>query len=124
MPGTNTPICGAPRNPAADIANPLTIAAGQIACERRLKSTICADDASVASYGYGGIEGELAYALAASTSTNVRETIEGCQEQLLLRLGLTSRQGLTIEQQRLRGWITGLFAGMFCAVEDLEEDAL
>ena len=57
-------------------------------------------------YLLGALEGELVFALSVDKDSP-SGTLTRCKSQLLLRLGLEG-SGLTLEQQRLRGWIVGM----------------
>lgn len=59
-------------------------------------------------YAMGSLEGELAFALAVDPDSPYM-TFSNCRQALLLRLGLAG-EGLTLEQERLRGWIVGLLS--------------
>ena len=75
------------------------------------------DGHATRAYVMGSLEGELAFAVAA-TPDSLLLTMQGCQRELLLRLGLVG--DLSIEQERLRGWIVGLI-GSLSASFDAEE---
>lgn len=69
-------------------------------------------------YVMGSLEGELAFAVSANPHC-AANTVHRCQDALLLRIGL-SGDALTLEQQRLRGWIVGLL-GSLSASFDVQE---
>ncbi|WP_440026816.1 hypothetical protein [Chromobacterium amazonense] len=71
----------------------------------------------VVSYHMGAIEGSMIFSLCADQG-RPSETINNCKRHLLLRLGLEGN-ALTLEQQRLRGWIVGL---MESAIEALDPE--
>lgn len=76
------------------------------------------DQHDTRAYVMGSLEGELAFAVSADPDC-AAATVCCCQDALLLRIGL-SGDGLTLEQQRLRGWIVGLL-GSLSASFDTEE---
>lgn len=73
-------------------------------------------DDDTASYVLGNLEGETAFAVAAALRSQPAHTIQACQRQMLIRLGLAGNN-LSIEQQRTRGWIIGM---MGCIATSLE----
>lgn len=75
------------------------------------------DSHATRAYAMGNLEGELAFAVAANPESLLL-TMQGCQRELLLRLGLVGDLG--VEQERLRGWIIGLI-GSLSASFDTEE---
>lgn len=75
------------------------------------------DGHATRAYVMGSLEGELAFAVAANPESLLL-TMQGCQRELLLRLGLVGDLG--VEQERLRGWIIGLI-GSLSASFDTEE---
>ncbi|MDF0604533.1 hypothetical protein HZU77_002565 [Neisseriaceae bacterium TC5R-5] len=77
-------------------------------------------DPAIRAYLQGCLEGELAFAFA-THPTSASLSVSGCQDALLLRLELEQAE-LTPAQQRLRGWIVGLFGSLAEALE-LEECA-
>jgi len=68
-------------------------------------------------YVMGNLEGELAFAVAACPDS-LPLTMQRCQREMLLRLGLVG--DLTIEQERLRGWIIGLLGSLYASLEGEE----
>ncbi|WP_047248872.1 hypothetical protein [Chromobacterium subtsugae] len=74
-------------------------------------------------YTLGSLEGELIFALSVEKGSPSR-TLTRCKSHLLLRLGLEG-QHLTIEQQRLRGWIVGLLESVAYSLDeqDIEQAA-
>ena len=64
------------------------------------------------SYSAGNAEGELAFAVAAALANRSEDPfpilVSLLQSALLLRLGL-SPEILPLEQDRLKGWIVGMF---------------
>ncbi|QRO32599.1 hypothetical protein [Chromobacterium violaceum] len=76
-------------------------------------------NAKSSAYLCGSLEGDMAFALAAAGNENASDAIRHCQEQLILRLGITGAND-TIEDTRLRGWIVGLFNAMALMAEDIE----
>lgn len=78
------------------------------------------DDQDTTAYCYGNIEGELAFAMAAAVTDSAAVTVKNCQQSLLNRLGLAC-DTLTLEQQRLRGWVVGMMASIACALETEDE---
>jgi hypothetical protein len=74
-------------------------------------------DDDTTSYVMGNLEGETAFAVAAALRSQPDHTIQACQRQLLIRLGLTGKN-LSIEQQRTRGWIVGMMGSIANSLED------
>ncbi|MBT2866545.1 hypothetical protein ACEU07_03745 [Chromobacterium violaceum] len=70
-------------------------------------------------YLLGALEGELIFALSVDKDSP-SGTLTRCKSQLLLRLGLEGRS-LTLEQQRLRGWIVGMLESIAFALEGSEQ---
>lgn len=70
------------------------------------------------SYVMGNLEGELAFSIAARPDS-IQATVRGCQDELLLRLGLVGE--LQTEQERLRGWIVGLLGSLSASLEGDDE---
>ncbi|MDF0607105.1 hypothetical protein HZU77_015895 [Neisseriaceae bacterium TC5R-5] len=78
-----------------------------------------AQDAAERAYLHGCVEGELAFALATHPSS-ASLSVSGCLDALLLHLGL-EHSPLTCQQQRLRGWVIGLFGTLADALEQEEQ---
>lgn len=80
-------------------------------------------DNAAQAYIMGSLEGELIFALMVEKDSPSR-TLTRCKSQLLLRLGLEGN-ALTLEQQRLRGWIVGLLesAASSLDAQDIEQTA-
>ncbi|MDF0604673.1 hypothetical protein HZU77_003270 [Neisseriaceae bacterium TC5R-5] len=74
-------------------------------------------DAATQAYLAGYLEGELAFALATQPQS-VSATLYRCQQAVLLRLGLDGE--LTLEQQRLKGWLLGLLGSLHDALAQQE----
>ncbi|MDF0604043.1 hypothetical protein HZU77_000030 [Neisseriaceae bacterium TC5R-5] len=96
-------------------ASPFLALASGLSQQHDLKAS---HDAAERAYLHGCIEGELAFAFA-THPTSASLSVSGCQEALLLRLGL-EQSLLSPEQQRLRGWIIGLFGTLAEALEQEE----
>ncbi|MDC7718991.1 hypothetical protein PQU95_17450 [Vogesella sp. DC21W] len=60
-------------------------------------------------YVIGNLEGELAFSVAVRPDS-AAATVNRCKNELLLRLGLEGE--LSVEQQRLRGWIVGMLGAL------------
>lgn len=67
-------------------------------------------------YAAGCLEGELAFALSVDTTPEL--TLAKCRWELLLRLGLAGDK-LTLEQERLKGWVVGM---LFALESSLSEE--
>jgi len=93
----------------------LIAAAQTIAHEYGLMEMDDSDQGAIA-YCHGNIEGELAFAMATVMAGAATATVRHCQQSLLNRLGLAC-DGLTLEQQRLRGWIVGMMSSIAAAVD-------
>ncbi|MEO4029027.1 hypothetical protein ABH313_13390 [Chromobacterium vaccinii] len=105
-----------PFNPAASTC---LLPAAEILLREVGNDLIYSDNASQACL-MGVLEGELAFALSVHKD-NPSRTLTQCKSQLLLRLGLEG-DALTLEQQRLRGWIIGLLESVATAIAPDEWD--
>lgn len=99
--------------------NPASVSCLSPAAEtlrREIVDDLLLSDHTTLAYTLGSIEGELAFALSMDKDSPSR-TLTRCKSQLLLRLGLEGST-LTLEQQRLRGWIVGLLESAASSLDE------